>query len=143
MTAESALRKMGALFWFSKALRPCVQMSREVAWFAMGVLRIASTNSIHQEAWLEPGARPSRGLQDDDFDIRGSQWSSATPSKRLRGPFVCRRIIPTSPSGIHRSGDARTGGEVISSCSWMAWHRPCPRSSLTVPLPRARCRVLF
>lgn len=69
--------------------------------------------------------------------VRSSPTTSETASRTLH----LSRILPTNPSHIHRSsgggGDAGTGGEVMF-LDGPARHRPCPRSSLTVPLPRGR-----
>ena len=93
---------------------------------------MASTNDIQQKAWEAPSSRvpeitrwPCRHPK--VLVVFGDAFETA-----LRTLHLSR--ISLSPSNIHRPGTSED--KAVRSCPWMPWHRPGPRSGLTVPLPR-------
>lgn len=122
-------------FWSFKALRPWAQMNEPRG----GVVRDGRFYEWHRRTLpiRRPGSSPppdpSRGLPHDDLcqgfadNLRNSVED---PPSVANLPY---QSIPHPPL----SGDAGTGGEVMF-LDGLASTLGCPRSSLTVPLPRGR-----
>lgn len=126
-------------FCLFKALRPCAQQMNEPRG---GVARDGrSTNGVKELCPSGALARAQHQTLPEGSNMTTSVRSSPTTSE------TASRTLPSVANLAHQSiphpplrrggGDAGTGGEVMF-LDGPARHRPCPRSSLTVPLPRGR-----
>ena len=62
--------------------------------------------------------------------------SSSGLRRRLRNGIEDPSSVANLPQPIEHPPPRDKRRQAVRSCPWMPWHRPCPRSGLTVPLPR-------